>query len=52
VRLGQVIGQAESLQTRYAGITNHVHLEVMKEGRRLDSATLISFHTEMQPLKG
>ena len=28
VRLGQVIGKAESLQKRYPGITDHVHVEV------------------------
>jgi len=49
VQLGEVIGKAESLQSRYAGITNHVHLEVSRQGRRIDSATLISFHTEMRP---
>jgi murein DD-endopeptidase MepM/ murein hydrolase activator NlpD len=51
VQLGEVIGKAESLQSRYAGITNHVHLEVMRQGRRVDSATLISFHTEMRPIQ-
>jgi murein DD-endopeptidase MepM/ murein hydrolase activator NlpD len=51
VQLGEVIGKAESLQGRYAGITNHVHLEVMRQGKRIDCATLISFHTEMRPIQ-
>lgn len=51
VRLGQPIGEAQSLQARYAGITNHVHLEIMREGVRIDAATLISEHVEMRPAR-
>jgi murein DD-endopeptidase MepM/ murein hydrolase activator NlpD len=50
VQLGDVIGEAESLQARYGGITNHVHLEVLRQGRRIDAATLISRRTEMRPV--
>jgi murein DD-endopeptidase MepM/ murein hydrolase activator NlpD len=40
--LGQTIGRASSLQGRYAGITDHVHLEVMAPGgRHVDPAGLI-----------
>jgi hypothetical protein len=40
--LGQPIGRAESLQRRYAGITNHVHLEIARlNGRQLDCTKLI-----------
>ena len=42
VRLGERIGEARSLQRRYPGITNHVHLELAREGRpRLDATRLI-----------
>ncbi|CAN5515815.1 hypothetical protein BH10PSE3_BH10PSE3_17860 [soil metagenome] len=42
VRLGQVIGQDQSLQRHYPGITNHVHLEVMQPGgERVNAAELI-----------
>lgn len=42
VRLGQAIGTVASLQSHYPGITDHVHLEVMKPGgRRVDSERLI-----------
>ena len=42
VRLGQEIGEARSLQHRYPGITNHVHLEVARAGRsRIDATRLI-----------
>jgi murein DD-endopeptidase MepM/ murein hydrolase activator NlpD len=49
VQLGDVIGRAESLQRRYGGITDHVHLEVMRQGRRIDASTLITWRTEMRP---
>jgi murein DD-endopeptidase MepM/ murein hydrolase activator NlpD len=52
VQMGQTIGTAESLQSRYAGITNHVHLEVIKAGRRMDAEQLIMARTEMRPIKG
>lgn len=42
VRLGQTIGDVESLQRHYPGITNHVHLEVMEPGgERVNAAELI-----------
>ena len=42
VRLGQSIGEARSLQHRYPGITNHVHLELARVGRsRIDATRLI-----------
>ena len=41
VRLGETIGTVASLQSHYPGITDHVHLEVMKAGQRLNAETLI-----------
>jgi murein DD-endopeptidase MepM/ murein hydrolase activator NlpD len=41
VRLGQPIGTAVSLQRRYPGITNHVHLEIAEAGRKIDAQTVI-----------
>jgi murein DD-endopeptidase MepM/ murein hydrolase activator NlpD len=41
VRLGQSIGTVASLQSHYPGITDHVHLELMKAGERLNAETLI-----------
>ncbi|MBC7668067.1 MAG: peptidoglycan DD-metalloendopeptidase family protein, partial [Gemmatimonadaceae bacterium] len=41
VRLGQIIGQDQSLQKHYPGITDHVHLEVMQlGGERVNAAQL------------
>ncbi|MBO9707717.1 MAG: M23 family metallopeptidase [Caulobacter sp.] len=46
VRLGQPIGTIESLQRRYPGIINHVHLEVMEPGgERVNAAELITQKT-------
>ncbi|WGM37499.1 M23 family metallopeptidase [Caulobacter sp. NIBR1757] len=45
VRLGQSIGTVASLQSHYPGITDHVHLEVMKAGERLNAETLIVART-------
>lgn len=45
VRLGQSIGTVASLQSHYPGITDHVHLEVMKSGERLNAETLIVART-------
>lgn len=44
VRLGQTIGKAHSLQSKYpGGMTNHVHLEVFKgDQKRLDATALLS----------
>ena len=42
VRLGDTIGQDQSLQGHYPGITDHVHLEVMQPGgERVNAAELI-----------
>ncbi len=42
IRLGQTIGQNQSLQKHYPGITDHVHLEVMQPGGdRVNAAALI-----------
>ena len=42
VAVGQPIGQAHSLQHRYPlGITDHVHLEIVERGRKMDAETLI-----------
>jgi murein DD-endopeptidase MepM/ murein hydrolase activator NlpD len=41
VALGKPIGTALSLQRRYRGITNHVHLEIAEAGRRIDAETVI-----------
>lgn len=41
VQLGQEIGTALSLQRRYPGITNHVHLEIAEAGRKIDAQSVI-----------
>ena len=41
VALGRPIGTAHSLQVRYPGITNHVHLEIAEGGRKIDAQTVI-----------
>jgi murein DD-endopeptidase MepM/ murein hydrolase activator NlpD len=47
VVVGQPIGQAHSLQRRYPrGITDHVHLEIAKRGRKLDAEKLIVARSE------
>ena len=51
VHLGEEIGEARSLQRRYPGITNHVHLEVAREGRpRIDATRLIIARLEPSTL--
>ena len=52
VQMGESIGTAESLQSRYAGITNHVHLEVIRAGRRMNAQQFILAHTQMRPVSG
>lgn len=43
VRLGQRIGEVESLQGHYPGITDHVHLEILAPGGdRVNAARLIT----------
>ncbi|HEY5412596.1 MAG TPA: peptidoglycan DD-metalloendopeptidase family protein [Caulobacteraceae bacterium] len=47
IHLGQGIGRDHSLQARYPGITNHVHLEIEKiGGRKLDATRLIAERME------
>jgi murein DD-endopeptidase MepM/ murein hydrolase activator NlpD len=41
VRLGEAIGKVASLQRRYPGITDHVHLEILKRGDRVNAQRLI-----------
>ena len=51
VAVGRPIGQAVSLQNRYRhGITNHVHLEIVERGRKIDAATLIVARAETGPI--
>ena len=51
VRLGQAVGRSHSLQSRYPGITNHVHLELAREGRpRIDATRLIVAKLELEPV--
>ncbi len=49
VRLGQPVGWAMSLQRRYPGITNHVHLEIERRGRApMDATRLIVARYELR----
>jgi murein DD-endopeptidase MepM/ murein hydrolase activator NlpD len=41
VQMGTKIGTLASLQSRYQGITNHVHLELYDAGKRIDAEQLI-----------
>jgi len=41
VQAGATIGRVQSLQTRYPGITDHVHLEVFMREARIDPVPLI-----------
>lgn len=41
VRVGDPVGRAATLQDRYPGITDHVHLEIRKGGRTLDATDVI-----------
>lgn len=41
VQMGTKIGTLASLQDRYAGITDHVHLELYDAGKRIDAEQLI-----------
>lgn len=51
IRLGAIIGQAQTLQARYpGGITDHVHLELADaNGRKLDASKLITARLVAQP---
>ena len=51
IRLGAPIGKAQDLQPRYAGITEHVHLEIAnRAGRKLDAALLLHARLETVPV--
>lgn len=50
VAIGRPIGEALSLQRRYRGITNHVHLEIAEAGRRVDAEKLIVARAETGPV--
>ena len=41
VEIGRPIGRAHSLQRRYPGITDHIHLEVEAAGRKIDAQSVI-----------
>lgn len=49
VHLGAPVGKLDSLQDRYPGITNHVHLELMQNGQRFDAQTVITAKMETVP---
>ncbi|MES2033303.1 MAG: M23 family metallopeptidase [Pseudomonadota bacterium] len=50
VRLGGRIGTAESLQSHYPGITDHVHLEIMDPTqRRIDAGRVITARLVLRP---
>jgi hypothetical protein len=50
VHLGQPIGRDHSLEPRYPGITNHVHLEIERiGGRKLDPTRFIA--ERMEPVQ-
>lgn len=42
VKAGDIIGKVQSLLTKFPGITNHIHLEIMKNGTKIDPKTLLS----------
>jgi len=42
VRLGAPIGKAATLQDRYPGITDHVHLEIMRRGAKVDPGKVLA----------
>ena len=52
VRLGSPIGTMDSLQARYAGITDHVHLELADKGRRIDAARVIMAELKVPHRRG
>jgi murein DD-endopeptidase MepM/ murein hydrolase activator NlpD len=52
VRLGAPIGKMDTLQHRYAGITDHVHLEMMDRGRRMDATRLITAELKAPSARG
>jgi murein DD-endopeptidase MepM/ murein hydrolase activator NlpD len=52
VALGRPIGTALSLQRRYRGITNHVHLEIAEAGRKIDAERVILARRDPGPHAG
>ena len=52
VHIGDSIGSMDSLQSRYAGITDHVHLEMYDRGRRIDSEKLIVAELKVPATRG
>lgn len=53
VRVGAPIGTVRTLQDRYAGITDHVHLEIAAPGRgRIDATRMIAERTVRADLRG
>lgn len=53
VRLGDKIGSMDTLQKRYAGITEHVHLELMnRPGHRIDCADFITAEMKVPSRNG
>ena len=51
VAVGRPIGEAHTLQHRYRhGITDHVHLEIVERGRKVDAETLIVARAETDRL--
>jgi len=42
VAVGDPVGTLMTLQSRYPGITDHVHLEIMRSGKRLDAGSVIA----------
>jgi len=42
VAVGAPLGTLKTLQGRYPGITDHVHLEIMRQGARFDAAQVIT----------
>jgi murein DD-endopeptidase MepM/ murein hydrolase activator NlpD len=42
VKPGQKIGSAQSLLSKYPGITNHIHIEIKHNGVQKDPKTLIN----------
>ncbi|MBS0361369.1 MAG: peptidoglycan DD-metalloendopeptidase family protein [Proteobacteria bacterium] len=51
VAIGHPIGTAHSLQQRYRGITDHVHLEIAESGRKVDAQRLIVARNETVPVE-
>ena len=53
VRLGDQIGEMDTLHTRYAGITDHVHMELMdRRGRRIDCSQMITAEMKVPSRRG